>query len=363
MRAYHGIHRLAVAAATTVALASFVAVPARVLGDTITVKGDTIRGTVKGITSSEISFETEYGKGSIAIPLKDVEAIQCDSEFVLVHGIDEISTRGKILAIRDGSLVVGENEATAVSVPAADLFEVYDSAAVDGATGWIRAATALWHGSFDVGFGASQSTTDTAVVGAGFTADRKKAPSRIMFNASYRYGTQKKKGEEKSTTENEIFGLLRGEYDVVPRLYWFASDDAEYDEIESLSIRTVPKTGFGYRLWESKSGLFQLETGGAYVYEKFFGGDDNGYFAIAFGKLLEWDLPWLGSELTWRTDYLPAVDDWAGDYLVRSDAALLVPMVKWLKFRVGVSETYDSTPADDTNKNSLETTVGLAATY
>jgi hypothetical protein len=99
------------------------------------------------------------------------------------------------------------------------------------------------------------------------------------------------------------------------------------------------------------------------VYEKFFGGDDNGYFAIAFGKLLEWKLPWLGSELTWRTDYLPAVDDWAGDYLIRSDAALLVPMVSWLKFKVGVSESYDSTPAEDTDKNSLSTTVGLAATY
>jgi putative salt-induced outer membrane protein YdiY len=157
--------------------------------------------------------------------------------------------------------------------------------------------------------------------------------------------------------------LLRGEYDIVSRLYWFASQDAEYDEIESLSYRLVPKTGPGYRFWDTDTFLFQLEAGGAYVYENFFGDEDNGYFAIAFGKLLEWKIPWFGSELSWRTDYLPAIDDWGNDYLIRSEAALLVPLIHWLKIKVGVSDTYDSSPADDADKNTLATTAGLAAVY
>ena len=63
-------------------------------------------------------------------------------------------------------------------------------------------------------------------------------------------------------------------------------------------------------------------------------------------------MAWLRAH--WRTDYLPAVDDW-GDYLVRSEAALLVPMISWLKFKIGVSETYDSTPAEDSDKNTFAT--------
>ena len=212
----------------------------------------------------------------------------------------------------------------------------------------------------------TQGTTDTTTLSTGFLADRKKKPSRITFQTGYRYGTQKEKGpapSPRTTTENEIKALLRGERDVLPRTYAFASTDGEYDEIEALSIRTVPKLGMGYRLWETKTGLFQLEAGGAYVYERFFGGDTNDYFSVAFGKLLETALPYLGAKFSWRTDYLPSVDDWAGDFLVRSSAALLVPMVGNLNLKLAGTDEYDSTPADGTDENTLTTTAGVALTY
>jgi len=337
------------------------------VADEIKVNGDILRGTVDAVTSSSIEFSTEYGGGTLSIPLDKVEAISSEKQFYFVHG-DDGETTGRVLAVRDGKFVVGSDEASATEIDPANVHDVYDAETMQGRMGWLRRATALWHGTFDVGFGITKSTTDTTSVSAGFTLDRKKKPSRVTASAGYRYGTQKTKDDDpttddgKETTENEIKGMVRGEYDVIPRLYWYASQDAEYDEIESLSYRLVPKTGLGYRFWESDNGLFQLEAGGAYVYENYFGSDDDGYFAIAFGKLLEWKLPWLGSEFSWRTDYLPAADDW-GNYLIRSDAALLVPMISWLKFKIGVSETYNSEPAEDTDKNTLTTTAGLAAVY
>jgi len=349
------------------ALVSVAMTASVVAADEIKVNGDLLRGKLKAVTASSIEFLTDYGDGTLSIPLDKVESITSDTEFYFVHG-DDGATTGRVLAIRDGNFIVGQDEATATVIEAGSVHDVYDAAKMEGRTGWLRRATALWHGTFDVGYGITKSTTDTTSVSAGFTLDRKKKPSRVTAAASYRYGTQKTKDDDpatddgKETTENEIKGMIRGEYDLIPRLYWYGSQDAEYDEIESLSYRLVPKTGLGYRFWESDNGLFQLEAGGAYVYENFFGNDDDGYFSIAFGKLLEWKLPWFGSEFSWRTDYLPAVDDW-GDYLVRSDAALLVPMISWLKFKIGVSETYDSSPADGTDKNTLSTTAGLAAVY
>ena len=337
--------------------------------DELKVGGDVLHGKIDKVTPGSIEFTTDYGAGTVSIPLDKVESLKSDTEFYFIHGDDH--TTGKLLAIRDGAFVVGESEATAANIPADTVHEVYNSAAMTGASGWIREHTALWHGSLDLGFVATESTLDTLGFAAGFTAERKKKPSRVTFSAGYRYATNETDVDdgvggtdtEKDTSENEAKGLLRGEYDIMPKVYWFGSQDAEYDEIESLSYRLVPKTGLGYRFWENDSGLFQLETGGAYVYENFFGSDDEGYFAVAFGKLLEWKMPWFGSELMWRTDYLPAIDDWGGDYLIRSEAALLVPLVSWLKFKFGVTDTYDSTPAEDTDKNSLATTAGLAAVY
>lgn len=339
--------------------------------DEITVKGDTLKGKVVGITGSEVQFDTDYGGGTLTIPIADIESVSCDKTFFFVYGDDAQKIEGQLLGIRDGALVVGSDETAATTIPASALLEVYDSEAVDGATGWLREALALWHGSFDVGFSATKSTLDTVGVNVGFKAERKKEPSRVTFEASYRYGKSETEvddgagGTDKKddTTENEVKGLLRGEYDIIPRLYWYGSQDAEYDEIESLSYRLVPKTGIGYRFWDTGNFLFQLESGGAYVYENYFGSEDDGYFAIAFGKLLEWKTPWFGSEVTWKTDYLPAIDDWGNDYLIRSEAALLVPMIAWLKFKVGLSETYNSEPADDSDKNTFASTVGLAATY
>jgi len=349
------------------ALALMAITPHAEAADELKVGGDVLHGTIDKVTASTIEFTPGYGKGSLSIPVEDVESIRCERDFFFIHG-DDGETRGRLLAIRDGSFIVGQDEATATAIETGSVHEVYDAAKTDGGMGWFRRATALWHGTFDIGYGLVRSTTDTTNFATGLTFERKKKPSRITFNASYRYATQKEDDDDpltddgEETTENEAKGRLRGEYDLMPRLYWYGSQDAEYDEIESLSYRLVPQTGLGYRFWDTETFLFQLEMGGAYVYENFFGSDDDGYFSIAFGKLLEWDMPWLGSEFMWRTDYLPAVDDW-GDYLIRSEAALLVPMISWLKFKIGVSDTYDSSPAEDSDKNTLATTAGLAAVY
>jgi hypothetical protein len=62
----------------------------------------------------------------------------------------------------------------------------------------------------------------------------------------------------------------------------------------------------------------------------------------------------------WRFDYLPAVDDW-GDYVIRTAAGLSVPLVAPVAARIGIVDTYDSTPSGGADKNSLnlDTTLSL----
>ena len=336
--------------------------PDPVRADQITVKGTVLQGSVTALTPAGIEFTSDYGKGTIAVKMEDLEAIETDAPYHFYHGDEE--THGRIVGIRDGKLLVGDTVASAVQVDPASLHMAYSDAVYNQTgLGMVRRYLSLWRGSFDVGFGLTQATVDTVGVVVGFAADRKKKPTRFTLGAGYRYGTQKEHGESKSTLENEIRGFLRGEYDIFTKWYIFGQGDAEYDEIERLSIRGIPKAGIGYRFWDTETFLLQFEMGGAYVYEKYFGGDHNDYFAIAFGKLLEWDLPWYGAQFVWRTDYLPAVDDWANDFLVRTDAAFLLPMLDYLKFKFGVIDQYDNTPAGGSEKNSLAVVAGLSLVF
>ena len=63
------------------------------------------------------------------------------------------------------------------------------------------------------------------------------------------------------------------------------------------------------------------------------------------------------------SSYLPAVDDWINNYLLKGSADLLFPMTDWLSFKTGVLNTYTSQPADDNDHNSLTGTAGIALTF
>jgi putative salt-induced outer membrane protein YdiY len=330
--------------------------------DELRSKGTVLTGTVKHVSPKEVAFDTEYGEGTIVVKIEDVEDLKSDGRFIVMHGPSG-KTSGRIFGLHDGKLVVGDDEASATEIDVADVHAFVSIEGPDDTfANNMRRRLALWDGAFDLGFGVTRATTDTTTFNVGFLADRKKKPTRLTFETGYVYGTQKDDDGEENLTEKEATAMLRGEYDFAAQWFTFGSIDAEYDRVEHLDIRTVPKAGVGYRFWEAENGLFQVEVGGAYVYEKFDGGDENDYFSIVLGKLLEYDLPYFGSHFHWRTDFLPAIDDWS-DYLVRSEAALLVPMYKYLNLKFAVEDEYDKTPAEDTEKNNFKSTLGLALVY
>jgi hypothetical protein len=228
----------------------------------------------------------------------------------------------------------------------------------------VRSRWRYWDGSFDVGFNLQQSTTDTTGLLVGFTTTRTKAPTRLLLGASYRYGTTKTDGDPETTTEDELKGLVRGEYDFTPRWYGFASVDGEYDAIEKLSLRSVPKAGVGYTLFlrqldEVRQNFLRAEIGGGYVYQRYFGGDTEQYATVALGALATYWLPY-DARFDWRFDYLPAIDDWANNFIVRNTASLAVPLIDPLSAKFAVVDEYNNQPAEGAAYNSLYLTAGLS---
>jgi len=338
-----------------------------VFADEVTSKGTVLRGKVVSFSSAGVEFETEYGKGTISIPWENIEGIKTEVPFQVLHGENQ-EIDAPVLNITDGKLMVGESADTATPIDMATI----QSAQPIGAEGLsfaqrMQSRFRFWDGSFILGFSLSQSTVDTTGLLIALKALRNKEPTRFFLEGSYRYSTQKESDEDSTTLENELRGMARLEYDFTPRLYGFASFDAENDKVEDLKIRAIPKAGLGYRLWvqqidETKENFLQVEAGGAYVYERFYGGDSNDFFSVVFGALAHYYLPY-NSVFDLRVDYLPAINDWANDYLIRAEASLSMPLLKAISLVASAIDVYDSTPAENTDENSLFFTLGLSVGF
>jgi hypothetical protein len=77
------------------------------------------------------------------------------------------------------------------------------------------------------------------------------------------------------------------------------------------------------------------------------------------GAAAGYHLPY-GAHAGGRVDYLPAVDDFTNDYLLRSDAGLTAPLVDPISAKFSLINEYDNTPAPGTQRNSLFVALGLS---
>jgi putative salt-induced outer membrane protein YdiY len=328
----------------------------------VTVKGEDLPGVVVGITSGGLRFETAYGKGAIEIPWADVEQVSSDRSWVVLNGDDGL-VRGRLLGIEEGQLLIGSDPATAARIDPGTIHRVFtEEEYADSTWDALRSRYRYWSGDFSLTGGLTQATTDSSNLASDLQIERRKDPTRLLATASYRYSDTKEKGFSRTKNDNAVRGLLRGEYDVSDRTYTYASATAEYDEVQSLSIRTVPKLGVGYRIIRTEKAELNADVGPSYVYERFFGGDTNDYFAIAFGSSCRYEMPW-SAKFECRGEYLPAVDEWADNYLLRGLAQLSVPLLEWMSFRFKVEDEYTSQPADDADHNRLTVTAGLGVTF
>jgi hypothetical protein len=333
------------------------------------VKGNTLTGSITGVSDEGIGDETlrcidlkpDTGVGKVSVPVASVERLSTEGTFHVLYGEDAEAV-GRLTGIEDGKLVI-ESASGVERIDASDVHLLmstkdYESSSLSS----LRSRYRFWKANFDLGFAATRATTDTTSFGLGLAANRRKAPTRFTFGLAYRYGTQKRNGEQSTKVEDEVRGGLKGEYDLTPKWFLFAAGDATYDAIQRLSIRGVPQAGVGYRFYETKKGHFQVQAGGAWIYERYFGGDHRDFASVAFGSELAQTLPY-GAEFLWTTGYFPAVDDWANDYLFRTEASLAAPILDFVSAKASVLDEYDNTPSEGTDRNKLAVLVGLPLVF
>jgi hypothetical protein len=204
--------------------------------DRVVVKGDTLQGTVQSITKQEIVLETIYGDGTLVIAVEDVESIETEAPFHVLHG-DDARTTGPVVGLTPDAIVVAESGAAPVEFAFQDVYAARRNRGPE-ANLLERAPVGLpyWSGDLERAFSATQATDATLALGAGLRLRRERGPHHTNTELTYRLSQRKLQGESNDTTANELRGFLRHEYDFAARWFAFGAADAEYDAIESLSI-------------------------------------------------------------------------------------------------------------------------------
>lgn len=337
----------------------------RARADEIVVGEDTIHGTVVGVTGSKVDVALPYGKDvKVSIPVESIKSITTEEEFVFAAG-DGPETRGRILGIRDGAFLVGASEAAATPVPTSDISLVTSQKLLEESTlARMKNTLRFWDANLDLGVGYSQGTVDSTSFSLVGQARRARGPFRLLLDAGWLYGTQKRIGDSRTTLADRVYGGIRGEYDLTPRLFVYGDGKVDYNGVQALSIRGVPQVGLGYKIWKSavkdSKDYLAGTIGGAWVYEKYFGGLHQDYFSVAFGLDWWYTLPYAGAVFDGRVQYLPSVSNFTTDYLIQGDIGLSVPIWKNVAIRLALSDVYDSTPAPGTTYNFFTTNFGVS---
>lgn len=331
----------------------------------LTVSGDTLHGTVVGASADNLLFQTIYAEEVLTIPWALVENLTSDATFQVLHG-DTGEVHGRVIGIDKGDVLIGDSPESAAPVPVSTLVGLYEP--VPGDEGKAELVESLrsdwrhWSGNIDLNWGLTRSTVDGDALGLAMGLVRRRAATRLFFNTRLNQATQTEAtdaGDEETVTADEYFARARGEYDVRERLFVYLAGDGLYDGVQRLSLRSVASTGFGYRLYDLPEKSLSFYGGPAWQYERFFGGDTNDSAAVTLGMQGEVDLPY-AARFSLRSEYLSAFEALDEDYLLRTEAALAVPLFSSVSLKAALQHIYDNTPADGTKSSSLISNLGLS---
>ncbi len=328
--------------------------------DEITVKGKVLTGKVVGIDADGLKFETDYGDGTITIPVADIESISSEEEFNVVYG-DDGEAAGKILSVNEGKVLIGPDIQSAELVDPADILDSKSGAE----RSWIeeqQATFRYWSGFYDLAFSYADESTDEIDVINSLQLERIKDPTRLLINVNYTFGKTDAPGQDSVKSDNELLALVKGEYDFTDRLFGYVSNDFENDELEQLSLRWVSKIGPGYKFIKNDNTVLRGEIGASYVYRRFHGGDVEEYGAVAFGLELDTKV-FTDHQFRLRADYLPSLKEWEDDYLLRATATYLIPITTFIATRWQIINIYDNTPDEGTQRNEFQLNFGLSLRF
>ncbi len=319
----------------TICAAALLAVPARADKVTLT-SGSTLSGQAGVFDGGNLIF-TSDDLGEIKIPIAKIAYLDASNEHVVEY-TNRTKTSEKLVVSEGAYATVGAD-----GEPQA--FDMTNVKAIDP-------VPEKWHGS--VNLAGTVTRGNTVGESASVTADvsRRWEKNRFTANAGYYYASSGDSKETKQKTEDRFEIGAQDDYFVSGnKFYLYGNARYEFDRIMDLDYRYRLGAGIGYQWIDGTDyGLgamsFNQEVGMSYIFEKYELSEEDKYGAFRYAHHYNWDIKGVdGLAFTHNLEFIPQADDWAGNYLIDTDAGLtyqfranwqLLAKVEWdYKSKVG----------------------------
>jgi len=334
-----------------------VALVASLSGDVVNLKdGSRLVGEIDGIHEEMLRLETSFA-GTLEVKLAEVTSFSSDD--------------AETIRTSDGNVLVGSvstNGIGSISVTTAGGAVTVDTTSVkaawapgdrDPAEVAIQAglASQIRRWSFEATASVAGKTGNTKRFNTALTgkAALEGPNDRFEIYGKYEYG---KENNTESADEAQL-GLSYTSY-FGKKIGWYIREQVEYDTFQDLDFRSTTAFGLSYRFFKEKTHSLEGRAGLSYRYDSYLVGTPStaDYPGLDFGLQHYWKFAKWG-EMTNVISYVPSVDDF-GDYRIEHTSNVDIPLAfsDFWKFRIGLSNQYDSSPSG--TKKELDTTYSLS---
>jgi putative salt-induced outer membrane protein YdiY len=331
--------------------------------------GDRITGTVVKSDGKTLVIKTDYA-GDLTIGWASIQDLSSDKK-LFVATPDKKMVSGTV-ATQDADLVVTTGQG-AVHVPKASVGVIRSEAEEAAYQASLHPSLSHnWAGGLNIGFALARGNSQTKNLNLGFNAVRPTNHDKISMYATSIYSTNDKSTASPHVTANTIFGGIRYDRNLVPRVFVFGSGDFITDDLQSLNLRSILTGGLGFHAIKTEQTTLDLLAGANYTRESYADIFDITHTLVTPAFTRSFAGLSLGDELnhkigkaslfTQRFYYYPNLNN-GGGYRTALDAMFSTKFNKWLGWQTGFSDRYTSNPPKPNLKNDVLFTTGLNLTF
>ena len=231
---------------------------------------------------------------------------------------------------------------------------------------WADPADARWHGVAGASFAAASGNTESLALQLTLDLERHRAHDKTSVSAYVNEGRSKDNGDATSTTTAGKWGVS-GQYDRDLDTVWygFGKLSFEHDRVVDLALRSIAGAGLGYHLIQTDALSFDVFGGLSYTVSRYstvqiIDGSTALHFYSTGGMLGEESSHQFTDTVSFkqRLEYYPAISG-SKSQLLKFNALLGVSMTKTLSLSVGLTDTYDSQPAEGRKRNDASLFTGV----
>ncbi len=331
--------------------------------------GDRITGAVVKSDGKTLVVKTDYA-GELAISWASIQDLSSDKK-LFVATPDKKMVSGTV-ATQDADLVVTTGQG-AVHLPKASVGVIRSESEEAAYQASLHPSLSHnWAGGLNFGFALARGNSQTKNLNLGFNAVRPTNNDKISMYANSVYSTNDKSTASPHVTAQTIFGGIRYDRNIAPRLFVFGAGDFLTDDLQSLDLRSIITGGLGFHAIKNDHTLLDFLAGANYTRESYgiihqavplpdVPAHTNTFAGLTLGDELNHKVG-KSSLFTQRFYYYPNLNN-GGGYRTALDASFSTKLNKWLGWQTGFSDRYTSNPAPTNLKNDVLFTTGLNLTF